>query len=126
MTEQIAVVKIHYKLERAYDRGYLRFSDDDPVEDAAQALSHFAESAEYANQILPKLRAMAGYEKGPGGTYTIKRRVAAIKPGCEEDEPADAELVEGRHVFNALTEAWRSGAIDSLSGNERDPSDVEW
>jgi hypothetical protein len=123
--DSIAVVKVHYRLEEAYRQGYNEFEgfefqdDDEPLD-----LSHFKSSARWVNNIAPELRAMAGYADSGPGTYTVEREVAAIKPGCEEDEPAEAELVECIHVHQRLVEAFDKGAYDAADGREQSPP--EW
>lgn len=114
MTDNIAVVKPYYLKEEAYRMGHSEFEDTDLGPDADPDLSGFTDSARYANHVLPDLRAMSGFEDNKGGTYTVNRRVAAIKPGCEEDEPAEAELTEAQYVFEELVSAWRMGAYDGM------------
>lgn len=126
MTEQIAVVKPYYYTEQAYDKGYDRFADGDPVDDPFAGLDGFREGSTYANHVLPGLRSMAGYDDSGPGTWTVDREVAAIHRGCEEDEPATADLVHCERVFNALVKAWTDGALDALRGDERDPGENYW
>jgi len=126
MTDTIAVVEPYYLTEEAYNKGYDRFVDAEAPDDAEPDLSGFTQSATYANHVLPGLRSMAGYDDSGPGTYTIERQVAAISPGCEEDRPAEAELVSSKRLFNVLVEAWSSGAYDAMDGRDRDPSDHRW
>jgi hypothetical protein len=127
MSETIAVVKPNYYLEQAYQKGYERFEDSEALaDDAEPSLEGFTDSAEYANHVLPGLRSMAGFDDSGPGTWTIEREVAAIHPGCEEDEPAEAELVSSRQVFEELVNAWRGGALDALRNEERDPDEYRW
>lgn len=111
----IAVVKANYVTEEAYEMGHDEFSDfeSDSADDVE--FHHFTESARWANVIAPKLRAMAGAADPTGkGTYTEHRDVAAIRPGCEEDEPAEADLVTSRRLYEALVDAYQTGALDSV------------
>lgn len=111
----VAVVKPHYLTGEAYQMGHDEFSDveADSAEDVE--FHHFTETARWANVIAPRLRAMAGAEDPTGkGTYTAHREVAAILPGYEEDEPAEADLVESQRLFEALVDAYRTGALDSV------------
>lgn len=125
MPEEIAVVKPYYYKEQAYNKGYDRFEGAEDIPDDEEVrLDGFTQSATYANHVLPGLRSMAGYDDSGPGTYTIERQVAAIMPGCEEDEPAEAELVSSNYVFEELVDAWRSGAYDALDGRERDPDQL--
>jgi hypothetical protein len=119
MPEQIAVVKPHYAKEEAYNDGYERFEAMDIEESEDFDLAPFQDSATYANHVLPNLRAMAGFGDSGHGTHTENRKVAAIKPGCEEDEPAEAELLASRHLIDELTNAWTAGAHDAALGREK-------
>ena len=121
---EIAVVKIAYVEEEAYRMGYQRFEDAELPEDAEglESVSHFKETAKWANTIAPRLRAMAGLQDGGHGTYQIDREVAIIKPGCEEDEPAPAELTHSRAVYQEhVAEAFDRGAYDALDGRDSNP-----
>lgn len=119
MTEDIAVVKPHYLKEEAYNMGFERFEGMELEDDEEFDLAPFRDSATYANHVLPSLRAMAGFADGGKGTHTIHRQVAAVKPGCEEDEPAEAQLTDARFIFEELVEAWDCGAYDAVEGNGR-------
>lgn len=125
---EVAVVKPYYLTEEAYRMGH-RFTkgmDDDTVpDDELLDLSPIKESARWANNIAPSLRAMAGYLDNGHGTYTDAREVAAILPGCEEDEPAEADLCSARDVFNALVKAWDMGAMDGYE-NTYDPESARY
>lgn len=126
MTENIAVVKPHYTLEEAYQMGHDEFSELDLGPDAEPDLAGFQDSARYANHILPKLRAMAGFEDSGHGTFQKDRKVAAIEPGNEEDRPAEAELVDASTVFHALVDAWSTGARDGMTGTFDPASILNW
>ena len=117
----VAVVKQAYVLEEAYEMGHSEFSPLDPPEDDQMDLAPFKDGARWCNSLLPTLRSMAGFDDSGPGTYTIERKVAAIHPGCEEDEPAEAVLVPSQRVFDCLIEAWRDGAHDAMAGRDRDP-----
>ena len=126
MSETIAVVKPYYLLEEAYQMGHDEFQPMDPPEDEDDLnLAPFHDSARYANHILPDLRAMAGFDDSGHGTYQTNRRVAAIKPGCEEDEPAEADLLDASDVFDRLVSAWNTGALDGWEGTY-DPDSVTY
>ena len=128
---EVAVVKLYYAEEELYREGYKRFEDapvdeDNPYgPDAMIALSHFRESATWANTVHPKIRAAAGYGDGGYGTYQINREVAVVAAGCEEDRPARAGLVTAAVVEHILLSAWERGAIDALDGRDADPSRID-
>lgn len=129
MTETIAVVKPYYLKEEAYRMGHDRFEGaGDGIEDFDPRdfeLSYFKGTATWANNVAPELRAMAGLADRGHGTYQSDRRVAAIKPGCEEDEPAEAELVSAREIFRELVEAFDMGAYDGVEGTW-DPDSAQY
>ena len=111
----VAVVKPHYLTEKAYSMGHDEFSDveADSAEDVD--FSQFTSTARWANILAPRLRAMAGARDPTGkGTYTQHREVAAIHAGCEEDEPAEADLVGSEDLYEALVDAYRTGALDAV------------
>lgn len=126
MSAKIAVVKPAYQIEEAYRMGYDRFEPADDADDADHPIAHFKESGEWANGIAPRIRAMAGYRDDGRGTYQLKRQVAAIEPGAEEDNPAAAQLVPSEVVREKLVDAFDHGAAAALSGDEKDPSVVRW
>ncbi len=113
MTEKIAVIKPYYLKEEAYKMGHDRFKDVEADIEEFE-LSHFKETATWANNVAPKLRAMAGFDDSGPGTYTVHRRVAAIEPGCEEDEPAEAELTDPHDIHEELVRAFDMGAYDAV------------
>jgi hypothetical protein len=112
--DTIAVVKPYYLTEEAYRMGHDEFTDVDAESAEEIEFSHFTGSARWANIIAPKLRAMAGYDDRGHGTYQEERQIAAIKPGCEEDEPAEAHLMDAFHLYDSLTDAYRMGAYDAV------------
>lgn len=121
----VAVVKPYYLLEEAYQKGHDEFAGmDAPEDDEELDISPFKGSARWANIVAPELRSMAGYADGGHGTYQQQRQVAAIHAGCEEDEPAEADLVDCSHLFEALVEAWDTGALDGWEGTY-DPDSVQ-
>lgn len=126
MTNNIAVVKVDYRLEEAYKMGYGKFEDAEVGDPEQFDLSAYHGSAEYANHVLPDLRAMAGFDDSGYGTYQQDRQVAAIAPGCEEDEPAEATLVDAHNVFERLSEAFTTGVYDAVAGNEPNAEQVVW
>lgn len=115
----VAVVKPHYAIEEAYNMGYKRF-EGAYDETGEFDFSGFTDSAEYANSVLPDLRAMAGFADHGHGTYQERRRVAATHPGCEEDEPAEADLMDAGALHSELADAYRKGAVDGAAGWEKE------
>lgn len=124
MGEEIAVVKPYYAVEEAYNMGYSKFSGTDTDESGRVDLAPYHSTADYANNVLPRLRAMAGYADAGHGTYQEHRKVAAVDAGCEEDEPAEAELREASHIFNSLVDAFNNGAYDAIEGREKSVPDI--
>lgn len=117
MNDTIAVVKTAYVLEEAYEMGHSRHTGTaSEVADTAEEfdLSPLKGSAQWANNIAPELRSMAGLDDSGHGTYQENRQIAAVVPGCEEDEPAEARLVDAREFFGALVEAFDAGAYDAI------------
>jgi hypothetical protein len=112
--DTIAVVKPYYRIEEAYSMGHDEFSDVEADSAEEIEFSHFTESARWANIIAPDLRAMAGYADAGHGTYREGRQIAAIKPGCEEDEPAEAYLMDADSLYESLVDAYRMGAYDGV------------
>lgn len=127
----IAVVEPYYLTEEAYQMGHNRFSesestDEDEDVDQMSFLARFKESAKWIDTIAPELRAMAGYATAKrGGTYQQQRQVAAIHAGCEEDTPAEAELVSCEEVFDSLVKAFDMGAKDAVEGTH-DPDSARF
>lgn len=116
----VAVVQPFYAAEEAYRNGYQRFEGTDLPDEAEFDLSGFRQSATYANTVLPRLRAMSGYADAGHGTYTENRKVAAVHPGCEEDTPAEADIVDATTVEKHLMQCWERGVYDAVEGREPD------
>jgi len=112
----IAVVKQAYVLEEAYEMGHSEFSPLDPPEDAEMDLAPFKDGARWCNSLLPTLRAVAGFADSGHGTFQEHRQVALVHPGCEVDEPAEADLVDAHIVYQALVSAYDMGAYDGWEG----------
>lgn len=119
---EVAVVRLAYRIEEAYSMGHDEFSEveADSAEDVE--FSYFTDSARWANVVLPRLRAMSGYgHRGRGSSHTVQRQVAVIHSGCEEDEPAEADLRECFRILDAMIDAYRMGAIDAAVGTPPHP-----
>jgi hypothetical protein len=110
----VAVVEIDYRREVAYNMGHREFAELDTAEDTEIDPQYITDSARWANVIAPDLRAMAGYADSGPGTYTEDRQVAAIIPGCEDDNPADADLLNASFVYAELNDAYFRGAYDAV------------
>jgi hypothetical protein len=129
MTDKIAVVNEADVLDEAYSMGYERFADVADMEhggdESGYAVSHFKETAIWANNVAPSLRALSGMADGGHGTYQKRRDVAVIPVGSEDDVPAEASRIEADYVYDAAVNAFDAGAYDALEGNERGESDDE-
>lgn len=111
----VAVVEPYYLTGEAYEMGHAEFSGVEAETAEDVDFGQFTSTARWANIIAPKLRAMSGARDSTGkGTYTEHREVAAIHAGCEEDEPAEADLVSSADLYEALVDAYRTGALDSV------------
>lgn len=124
----VAVVKPYYLTEEAYKMGRNRFSESDPLDeeniDQLEFLTRFKESAEWIESLAPEIRAMAGFATSSTGEYQKERQVAAIQSGCEEDKPAEADLVSSQEVFELLVDAFEQGALDVVAGRDFDLESV--
>jgi len=119
MAQIIPVVKIDDAKEQAYDTGYDKFSEV-PVDDPETFdLEGFRDSADYANNVLPSLRALAGHEDGVYGTWTGDRDVAILEAHQEDDVPAKCVVTMASDLLDELLEAWERGAYDAANGEER-------
>ena len=103
--------------EEAYRMGYKRFHERPDGEDRDEYwFSHYAESAEWADNKLPKLRAMAGAKDRGHGTYTEHRDIVVVQ------EPDDRPMVgiewNSSRLFEELVDQFRNGAHDKVEGNE--------
>lgn len=112
MTE-IPVIDINKAKAQAWQMGAAEFHDVDIGIDEFD-LSPFYDTARWANIVLPKLRAQAGYEDGGHGTYQGDREVVVVEePG---DQPATGERVASSDVLAELTDAFSQGAYDAVDG----------
>ena len=125
--KDMAVVVLETAVEEAYRMGYMRFNSADEIdsdEDIHMALDGFIQSAEWANTVLPSLRATAGYADGGRGTYQLARDVALIRHYEMDDRPIEAEQLNSSYLYDDLVDAFQYGAIDAMEGNE--PSMEPW
>jgi hypothetical protein len=114
--DTIPVVREAWVLDEAYCAGYERFDGGPTDAEPHEALSHYRETATWANIVAPFLRALSGYGETAGGTYTDNREVAVIPEGDGDDHPAEATVVDGKHVYDAVQTAWDRGAADAMEG----------
>lgn len=122
----VAVVREADALDSAYQMGYDGFDEAPPeVDEPADALIHFKESAEWANNVHPKLRATAGYVDSGTGTYTVPRKVIVVPDGNEHDSPMNGVQMGIGHVEDALVGAFDKGALDAMSGDSWNPESCE-
>ena len=102
-------------IESAYNLGYHLFEGSIVVEEDNWDFSHYTDTAEYANRVLPSLRQYAGYGEGVGpGTHTANREVL-----LETDE-GSVETTAQR-VLDTLVDAFETGARDAATGSGQNP-----
>jgi hypothetical protein len=114
----------------AYDWGYERFHlaladkrdlTDSEREEVSMNLDMFTETAEWANSILPALRAMAGYSDGMGvGTYnTLEGTLEVVDPESYKDQ--EVKRVTGKaediapEILDGLVSEFFQGAWDGAT-----------
>jgi len=119
MAQTIPVVNIDAAEEEAYEMGYDKFTGVAADVEGDFDLEHFRDSADYANNVLPSLRALAGHGDTGPGTYTVDREVAVIEYHQVEDLPAEGERAEAHHLLTELLEMWERGAYDAGEGREK-------
>lgn len=126
MVSKIPVVPENKAVREAYNRGYNRFENYETNSDAEEMapISHFQESAEWANTVLPTLRALSGYEDQGNGTYTGRRDVAVIHEQDFDDLPIDGERMGADELLSSLVSIWQTGAYHATSGEERNPPEL--
>ncbi|TKX52866.1 hypothetical protein EXE44_05090 [Halorubrum sp. SS7] len=125
MSDTIPVVHEADALDEAYKLGWENFeASPEAIEDPTEAVSHFKESAHYANNTAPTLRCMAGFRDHVGGTYQDPPETVAVVPvGDAEDRPIQAEQMDPRQVLDAIHDAYHAGAYDALEGREYGATD---
>ena len=105
-------------LREAYEMGYTRALDvsaelpddhDRAIEEVSRGFEGYTGGASYANNVLPTLRAMAGYEDDGHGTYTR----------CNTKNVPYDRLAR-------LVDAFRLGYEEKCLGNEKNPGEVLW
>jgi len=129
-TTDVETILIPEVMRDAYDWGYERFHlaladkrdlTDSEREEVAINLDLYTQSAEWANNILPALRAMAGYSDPMGvGTYTtLEGDLEVIDPERYEDR--DVKRIEGRaediapEILDGLVDEFFQGAWDGAT-----------
>lgn len=124
--EEIPIIRIDEAKESAYNDGYDRFEGVENGHNIDEFdLGHYKESAAWANNVAPSLRAAAGYADSINkGTYMEPRTVAVLDADDADDEPPIATLAHTDWVFNQLVDAFDAGAYAGARGEDRDPSEV--
>jgi len=129
-TTDVETILIPEVMRDAYDWGYERFhlalADEGDMTDKRREelsinLDLYTQSAEWANNILPALRAMAGYSDPMGvGTYnTLEGDLEVIDPERYEDR--DVKRIEGRaediapEILDGLVDEFFQGAWDGAT-----------
>ncbi|UBF22792.1 hypothetical protein M1M38_gp099 [Halorubrum tailed virus 27] len=103
----------------AFELGFGRFKDMDPVDPETFDVSHFTETAEYANNVAPILRQLSGFGDVHGGTYQKHRDVLVINQD-EADELAadagfiDADMIWSPELFDDIHDSWLEGVYEAV------------
>lgn len=112
--------------EQAYNEGYERFDPGDAHEVRADVdLEGFRSGAEYANQVLPTLRELAGHaDRLNTGTYTGNEEIVIVdEADLESDECVfEGDEYDASGYLSTLVGRWHDGARDALEGRERGAS----
>lgn len=107
MTNETETIDMAETRKEAYEMGFDRFKGLSGEETEEFTFEPFTQSAEWANTILPRLRAMAGYSDSGYGTYTEENTVLVTS----EDPSAERE---SRYLFDELVDMYRNGAYDAV------------
>lgn len=113
------IINIDETQAQAFELGFWRFYDMDPVPVEEFDIGFFTESAEYANNVAPILRQLAGHEDGGYGTFTQKRDVLVID-NDDADELAtdagfiDADMVWSADLFDEIHDSWLEGVHEAV------------
>lgn len=117
MTQETPVVVEEKAFREAYAMGYERFDGIQLYEGEEFDLAPFTDSAEYANHILPRLRALAGFEDSGYGTYTGNRDIVIVSESDLEDMPISGDLTESHYLYNELVDEFRNGAYKAVDNS---------
>lgn len=113
------IINIDEVSAAAFELGFWRFYDMDPVDPETFDVSHFTETAEYANHVAPTLRQLSGFGDVHGGTYQKHRDVLVIDQD-EADELAteagyiDADMIWSPELFDDIHESWLEGVYEAV------------
>lgn len=110
------VIVIQEAKQDAYDMGYERFEGGDTMEPDEADLAPYHSSADYANNVLPTLRSMAGHADSGHGTYTEVREVVLVEEHDLDDRPIMGQSTDAHYFMSELVEAFNHGAYDALTG----------
>lgn len=105
--ETIPVLDIEAAKGTARDLGEIEFENvpDDEID-----LDGFHSSAHYANNVLPKLRKLAGFDDAGHGTFQVGRTVAVLDGDHDhEDLPIEAEAVDAHALVDEIYDAFVEG-----------------
>lgn len=108
-------------VEQAYNLGYDRFESVEADEDVVD-LEGFRSGAEYANHVLPELRALAGYDDAGYGTYQQDGEIVIVDEADLDDDPIAGDSWTAGEYLSVVVDRWHDGVRDALEGRERGDS----
>jgi len=104
--------------EDAYHMGYNRFEGMDTLEENEPLEFHlFTESAQWANNIAPKLRAMVGAKDSGHGTYQQHGEIVTVTE--PRDSPMEGQQCDSFELYNELIDMYRQGAEHAARGRDK-------
>lgn len=109
---------------QAYLLGYKRFEDmaEDEDDEFVVDLDGFRQGSEYANHVLPDLRALAGHNDAGHGTYRVGGEIVIVDEADLDDDPIAGEVWTAEEYLSVLVDRWHDGARDALEGREKGDS----
>jgi hypothetical protein len=118
MTDRNVVVVVADRVEeKAYLLGYRRFEGIGTPEGEEIDLEGFRGGAEYANHVLPDLRALAGHSDAGHGTYKVGGEIVIVDEADLDDDPITGETWTAEDYLNVLVDRWHDGARDALDAD---------
>jgi len=104
--------------EDAYHMGYNRFKGMDTLkEDELLEFHLFTESAQWANNIAPQLRAMAGAKDSGHGTYQQHSEIVTVTE--PRDSPMEGQQCDSFELYSELIDMYRQGAEHAARGRDK-------
>lgn len=105
--------------EQAYELGYERFEafENSADEQTELDLSAFTSSSEYANEVLPALRALAGRDDAGHGTYQVGGEIVIVDAANLEDDPITGDRRTTEEYVSVLVDRWHDGARDAFDAD---------